>query len=67
VVAKGALKDQADMADTRWLEQRRQGWYCVKDVPRPLVAIVGRARLVKSLGTRLLAQAQVQRWAVLAE
>ncbi|WP_328734993.1 DUF6538 domain-containing protein [Falsiroseomonas selenitidurans] len=55
------------MPDTRWIEQRRQGWYCVKEVPRPLREVVGRARLVKSLGTRSLGEAQLRRWAVLAD
>ncbi|WP_372618574.1 DUF6538 domain-containing protein [Falsiroseomonas sp.] len=53
------------MPDTRWLVQRRQGWYCVKDVPRPLQAVLGKKRLVKSLNTRSLALAQLRRWDVM--
>lgn len=39
------------MSDHRWLEQRARGWYCVKDVPRPLRAALGKKRFVASLQT----------------
>ena len=55
------------MADTRWLEKRYQGWYAVKDVPRPLRSLVGRKRFIKSLGTRDLHVAVARRHAALAE
>ncbi len=55
------------MADLRWLEQRAQGWYCVKDVPRALRKRLGRKRLIKSLKTRDLGVAQAARHRVLAE
>lgn len=56
------------MADTRWLV-RHNGhptWHCVKDVPRPLQAAVGKRRLMASLRTHDLATAQARRWDVLA-
>ena len=40
--------------DTRNLERRRQGWYCVKDVPAALVPLIHRKRLRVSLKTREL-------------
>jgi integrase len=53
--------------DTRYLEQRRQGWYLVRDVPAKLVALVGRKRLRVSLKTRDLRVAQHRRWEALAK
>lgn len=47
--------------DTRYLEQRRQGWYVVVDVPQKLVPSIGRKRLRRSLKTRILRVAQVRR------
>src|SRR4051812_44641430 len=52
--------------DTRNLERRRQGWYCVRDVPTALVPLVGRKRLRVSLQTRELRIAQRRRYAALA-
>lgn len=53
--------------DTRFLEQRRRGWYAVRDVPAKLVPIVGRKRLRVTLRTRELRVAQHRRWAALEE
>ena len=55
------------MADHRWLEQRSRGWYCVKEVPRPLRAVLGKKRFVVSLQTRDLHQAIRRRHAALAD
>ena len=52
--------------DTRWLEQRRQGWYVVLYVPAALHGSLGK-KLRKSLGTRDIRKAQRDRFAVLAE
>jgi integrase len=48
--------------DTRYLEQRRQGWYAVLDVPPKLRSAVGRKRLRVSLKTRDLGVARTVRW-----
>ena len=53
------------MRDTRHLEQRHQTWHCVKEVPRPLRAIMGRKRLVCSLKTHDLKLAQARRYEAL--
>jgi hypothetical protein len=53
------------VADIRWLQRRAQGWYCVKEIPRPLQATMGKRRLIKTLGTRDLRAAQARRHAVL--
>lgn len=55
------------MADTRWLIKRHKTWYAAMDVPRPLRAIVGRKRFVKSLQTHDLGVAIARRHAALAE
>jgi integrase len=55
------------MADTRWLEQRSQCWYVVRDVPRPLRAILGKKRLIKSLETRDRTVAMARRHVALVE
>ncbi len=54
------------MSDTRWLERRSQGWYCVKDVPRPLRAVLGKKRFVASLHTRDIRAAMARRHVALA-
>lgn len=56
----------AGKADTRWLEQRRQGWYAVLYVPVALRPVLGN-KLRQSLGTRDLLAAQKARHAVLGE
>jgi len=48
------------------LERRARGWYCVKDVPRPLRATLGKKRWVVSLHTRDLHVALARRHAALA-
>lgn len=53
--------------DKRNLEQRRQGWYVVKDVPASLVPMVGRKRLRASLKTREHRVALLRRPAALAQ
>jgi integrase len=55
------------MSDMRWLQQRARGWYAVKEVPRPLVKVLGKRRFVKSLGTRDRHVALARRHAALAE
>lgn len=55
------------MADTRWLERRAHTWHVVMDVPRPLRAVMGKKRLVRSLKTHDLLQAQIRRFDVVAE
>ncbi len=53
--------------DKRNLEQRRQGWYAVKDVRPSLVPLVGRKRLRVSLKTREHRIALLRRPAALAQ
>ena len=55
------------MADTRYLKQRRQGWYFQLAVPSELRAVMGKATITASLRTRDLTQAQERRWAKLIE
>ncbi len=51
----------------RWLTQRDRCWYAVRDVPRPLRAVLGKKRLLKSLDTRDIHVALARRHAALAE
>jgi integrase len=44
----------------RFLEQRRRRWYAVLDVPVEVRKFIGKRRLVKSLGTDSLVQAQIR-------
>lgn len=53
--------------DMRWLELRRRTFYAVMDVPRPLRALLGKKRMVRSLGTRDYYVALSRRHAALAE
>src|ERR1700722_435094 len=53
--------------DMRWLEKRHQTWYAVLDVPRPLRAILGKRRFVKSLKTRDIVVARARRHAAIVE
>ncbi|QRM42811.1 site-specific integrase [Rhizobium sp. BG4] len=55
------------MADTRYLKQRRQGWYFAMKVPADLVDKIGKSDIVQSLRTRDLTQAQKDRWPLVAE
>jgi len=55
------------MKATQYLEQRRQGWYFTIDVPRPLRQHVGKKRMIKSLQTRDLKEAQRRRPDMYAE
>ncbi|MEY9584062.1 DUF6538 domain-containing protein [Sinorhizobium fredii] len=55
------------MADTRYLKQRRQGWYFAMKVPADLVQKMGKTAIVQSLRTRDLTQAQKDRWPLVAE
>lgn len=55
------------MADTRYLKQRRQGWYFAMKVPADLLDKLGKSDIVKSLRTRDLSQAQKDRWPLVAE
>lgn len=54
------------MADTRWLEKRRQGWFVVVYVPPRLQGTLGK-KLRRSLKTRDLRVAQVRRHQVIGE
>ncbi len=56
----------ATVRDTKHLEQRHLTWHCVKDVPRPLRALMGCKRLVLSLRTHDLRVAQARRYEALA-
>ncbi len=53
--------------DKRYLEQRRQGWYVVVEVPPSMREAIGQKRLRRSLKTRDIHIARVSRWAVVAE
>lgn len=55
------------MTDTKHLIQRRQGWYVQVRVPDSLYHIVGKRKIVRSLSTRILAEAQVLRHQVVGE
>src|SRR5260221_4595299 len=55
------------MADTRYLRQRRQGWYFQLKVPTDIAARWREKNpITKSLKTRDLSKAQVDRWPVVA-
>jgi integrase len=58
IVGLRAREGGSEVPDTRWLEQRRQGWYVVLDVPQAVRAEIGQPRKVQSLKTR--------EWSVLA-
>lgn len=60
-------RDEVEVADTRWLEQRGLAWYAVQDVPRPMREALGRKRLIVSLQTRELRIAQARRHDALSE
>jgi integrase len=53
--------------DNKYLEQRRQGWYCVVEIPPLLREKFGRKRLRASLKTRDINVARARRWAVIKE
>lgn len=53
--------------DLRWLELRSLTWHVVQYVPRPVVPILGRRKMVASLKTRDLREAQTRRHGVLQE
>lgn len=55
------------MADSRYLKQRRAGWYFQIAVPTRLRDVMGKATLTTSLQTRDLTVAQERRWAKLIE
>ncbi len=55
------------MSDTKWLQKRRQGWLCVQEVPKDLVAVIGKRRLIRSLHTRDKHVAIARRFEALAE
>ena len=55
------------MADTRYLKQRRVGWYFQIAVPTKLREALGKATVTASLRTRDLTVAQERRWAKLIE
>jgi integrase len=48
------------------LERRHETWWCVRDVPPSLRALLGRKRLAQSLATHSLTQARTRRAYVLA-
>jgi integrase len=55
------------MADTRYLKQRRQGWYFQLAIPRDVAPKwTGANPIVQSLNTRDLSKAQVDRWPLVA-
>ena len=53
--------------DNTYLKQKRQVWYVVIRVPRPLAGIIGRSHLQRSLGTRDVVEARKRRHAVVTE
>lgn len=55
------------MADTRYLKQRRQGWYFIIAVPRDLRRKLSKQKIEISLATRDLSQAQQDRWPKVVE
>jgi hypothetical protein len=55
------------MADTRHLKRRHETWFFTLAVPRDLRGNVGKERIVLSLKTRDLSEAQDARWAKLQE
>lgn len=50
-----------------YLEKRRQGWYAVLDVPTSIQSKIGKKRLVRSLGTQSLREAEDAKHGVIAE
>lgn len=61
--------DTVGRGDRQYLTRPRANgtWYCVVEVPRPLQEKLGAKRLIRSLKTLELREAQDRRWAVLAE
>lgn len=53
--------------DKLHLERRHQTWLCVVAVPRPLQAVMGKRRLIKSLRTHDLTEARRRRHKVVSE
>ena len=54
------------MADTRWMQRRREGWYVIVEAPAALRERLGKRRFVRSLQTRDAAVARARRWKELA-
>ena len=54
------------LQETRWLERRGMGWYAVREVPRPLRALLGKKRFVLSLHTQDVTVARARRHGALA-
>ena len=54
------------MADNQYLQQRRQGWYVVVEVPPSLRSKLGR-RIKRSLKTRDINLARARKWKALAD
>ena len=48
----------------KYLQKRRQGWYAVVEVPRPLREKMGKARFVESLQTDSLKVAEIRKHAI---
>jgi len=51
----------------QYLQKRRQGWYCVVEVPRPLRVKLGKPRFIQSLQTDSLKVAEVRKHAFVAQ
>lgn len=64
-----ARSDTVGRGDRQYLTQPRANgtWYCVVEVPRPLQERLGAKRLIRSLKTLELREAQDRRWAIVAE
>src|ERR1700722_9970715 len=55
------------MSQNQYLQRRHQTWYVVVEVPKPQRAVVGKARLIRSLKTQSLQEAGQLKHAVVAE
>jgi integrase len=55
------------MSQTQYLQRRHQTWYVVVEVPKPLRSVLGKPRLIRSLKTQSLQEANQLKHAVVAE
>ena len=62
-----AMWYSGDVADTKFLQKRRDGWYVQIVVPRDLRRALGSHSLIRSLRTRDFTVAQRRRWQYVEE
>src|SRR5215469_6433260 len=55
------------MSQTQYLQRRHQTWYAVVEVPKHLRSVVGKPRLIRSLKTQSLQEANQRKHSIVAE